>query len=66
MRPIRVSTLEGSSLAHKYLAKVELNGSGEHSSLIQYGNNNKSKKFYITCPRLERLAWNTLTYFIIE
>jgi hypothetical protein len=32
---------------------VEVNGSGKHSSLLQYGNNYCHKKFFSTDPRKE-------------
>jgi hypothetical protein len=41
----------GSSLACKYLTGVEVNGSGKHSRLLQYGNNYGSKKFCSKFPR---------------
>ncbi len=38
------------SLARKYLAKVELNGSGKQSRLFCNGNNYVRKIFYSTVP----------------
>ncbi len=40
------STLVGSSLAHKYQARVKVNICGKHTSLLRYGNNYKRKNFY--------------------
>ncbi len=39
---------EQPSLAHKYQARVEVIGSGKHSSLLRYSNNYCRKKFYGT------------------
>jgi len=47
------STLEGSSLAYKYKTRVEVNGSGKHSSLLKCGNNYSRKKFHSTRPRTQ-------------
>ncbi len=38
--------MEGSSLACKYQKRVEVNGSGKHSSLLPCGNNHGCKEFY--------------------
>ncbi len=48
--PVRGSTLLGSSHACKYKTWVEVNGSGKHSSLLQYDSNYCPKKFYSTYP----------------
>ncbi len=44
------STLDGSSLTCKYQVRVEVNGCGKHCSLLSYGNNYVSAKFYSTGP----------------
>jgi hypothetical protein len=41
----------GSSLAYKYLTRVEVNDWGKHSRLLQYGNNYDRKKFCSKFPR---------------
>ncbi len=46
--PIWSYTVVGSSLASNYLTRVEVNGSGKHSSLLGYSNNYSPKKFYST------------------
>ncbi len=43
--PMSGSTFLVSSLAHRYQAKVEVNGSGKHLSLILCGNHYVRKKF---------------------
>ncbi len=54
------TTLVGSSLAHKYKTRVEVKGSGKHSSLLQCGNNYCRKRFYIgKCLTVT----NTLAYY---
>jgi hypothetical protein len=42
------------SLVRKYYTRVEVNGSGKHSSLLQYGNNYCQKKFNSTGPWLKK------------
>jgi hypothetical protein len=38
------------SLSHKYLTRIEVNGSGKHSSLLQHGNNYGRKFFAVHAP----------------
>ncbi len=38
-------------LGHKYLARVEVNQSDKHSSLLQYSNNYGNETFYSTDPK---------------
>ncbi len=38
-----IITLVSSNLACKYYTKVEVNGTGKHTSLLQYGNNYSGK-----------------------
>ncbi len=42
------------NLACKYQTMVEVKCIGKHSSLLRYGNNYGSKKFYSTDPRREK------------
>jgi hypothetical protein len=44
--PVRGSTLLGSSLLRKYHIRVEVNGSGKHSSLQRYSNNYDHKQLW--------------------
>ncbi len=47
---VRCSTLIGSCLAYKYWTSMEVKGSGNHSSLIIYGNNYDCKIFIVQAP----------------
>ncbi len=47
---IRDFTLVSSSLACINQTRVEVNDTNNPSSILQYGNNNGHKKFYITGP----------------
>jgi len=51
--PLRGSTLVGSSLTWKYRTLVDVKGSDNHFSLLQYVNNYFGKKFYSTGPRFQ-------------
>jgi hypothetical protein len=55
----KYSTWVGSGLACRYLTKVEVLDSDEHSSLLQYGINYGRKKFYSKCSR----GLNHKTYY---
>jgi len=47
---VRGSTLVGSRLGSKYLTRVEVNGSGKHSSSLLYGNSYGYKSFIVKVP----------------
>ncbi len=49
--PVWGSTLVWSSPALRYYTRVEVIGSGKHSSLLRYGNNYCRKKFYEIASR---------------
>jgi hypothetical protein len=54
--------LVGSSLAYTCYSKVEVNGSGKHSSLLPYGNYYGRKMFYRSKLFLSNLSKFQISY----